>query len=355
MTDRSGPKILDNFTFVRLLAAFLVLYSHQCALTGRPEPIFIGIHSFGGLGVLIFFSISGFLVTKSWLTDPNVARFVARRMLRIWPAFAMIILLAALILGPTLTSLSLSEYFRHPQLKEYAVNNIFFNLRETLPGLKFDGSAVPYAINGSLWTIPLELKCYGLLALLGFTGAFRRLFIVPTLALAFVLFHAVFQVRGEWLIAGNLITTEGLYFIEFFIFFLIGASLQLVWPGDRRALRLPLALVIVGGTTAMFFGRPMLAAMIWVPFLSLWVGTASLFPFNRFEYFGDPSYSLYLFAFPVQQLAIHFLHKSLDWWALLVVAVMLTMACAYLSWHGVEKWAMRYKPRTDPRGTLAGR
>lgn len=82
-SDPAKTRHADNFAFLRLLAATLVLYSHQRALTGRPEPTFIGIHSWGGLGVMIFFSISGFLVAQSWERDPHAGRFFARRLLHL--------------------------------------------------------------------------------------------------------------------------------------------------------------------------------------------------------------------------------------------------------------------------------
>ena len=80
MSQSDAP---NNFDAIRIVAAFTVLYSHQFALTGRPEPSFFGLHSWGGLAVIVFFVVSGFLVTGSWYNDPSVLRFGARRVLRL--------------------------------------------------------------------------------------------------------------------------------------------------------------------------------------------------------------------------------------------------------------------------------
>jgi len=93
----------DNFDALRLLGALSVLVSHQFALTGRPEPALLGIR-LGTIGVLIFFAISGFLVTASWSRDPHAPRFLARRALRVWPALAVCLIgciaFVALALAP---------------------------------------------------------------------------------------------------------------------------------------------------------------------------------------------------------------------------------------------------------------
>jgi len=70
---------LNNFDVVRVVAALFVVVSHQFALTGLPEPTFLNVHTLGGLGVLVFFSVSGYLVAQSWQADPHVLRFAARR------------------------------------------------------------------------------------------------------------------------------------------------------------------------------------------------------------------------------------------------------------------------------------
>jgi peptidoglycan/LPS O-acetylase OafA/YrhL len=62
-----------------------VIYGHAFPLVGAQSPAFIG-NSIQILGVNIFFVISGYLITKGWLRDPNVTRYTIRRALRIMPA-----------------------------------------------------------------------------------------------------------------------------------------------------------------------------------------------------------------------------------------------------------------------------
>jgi hypothetical protein len=63
----------NNFDAIRIAAAFAVLYSHHFALTGRPEPSFFGLHSWGGLAAIVFFVMSGFLVTRRAVLAGRVA------------------------------------------------------------------------------------------------------------------------------------------------------------------------------------------------------------------------------------------------------------------------------------------
>lgn len=84
--DRSG----NRFDFMRLFAALLVLWSHSYPLTGRnpQEPLarLTGIESMGGMGVAIFFVLSGYLVTLSLERSPGLLSFARKRAVRIYPA-----------------------------------------------------------------------------------------------------------------------------------------------------------------------------------------------------------------------------------------------------------------------------
>jgi hypothetical protein len=93
-----------NFDVLRLVAAGLVLVSHAFPLAGRHEPL--APHTLGTVGVKIFFVISGFLVTKSWLSDPSFRHYIGKRARRIFPGLVCAVLLTALVLGPIFSSRS---------------------------------------------------------------------------------------------------------------------------------------------------------------------------------------------------------------------------------------------------------
>lgn len=60
--------------------------------------------------------------------------------------------------GPTITNLTMSEYFAHENFIKY-FKNLYFSTKDILP-LEFSGNALQWSLNGSFWTIPLEVKCY---------------------------------------------------------------------------------------------------------------------------------------------------------------------------------------------------
>ena len=58
---------------------------------------------------------------------------------------------------------------------------------------------------------------------------------------------------------------------------------------------------------------------------------------------GDYSYGVYLYAFPVQQSLIYFFKNSMTAWQLVLYSLSLTLVLAAVSWHVIEKPALRLK------------
>ncbi|MDQ6619088.1 MAG: acyltransferase, partial [Pseudomonadota bacterium] len=164
----------NNLDLVRFIAAAMVLVSHSYTLTGRNgEPALFGYETIGGLAVAVFFVISGFLVTGSWLRSPSLRTFALKRALRIMPALVVVVTFSALVLGALLSPLPLGQYYVHPQTRDYFLNLTFTELNYSLPAV-FARNPFPHAVNGSLWTLPIEVSMYALLALLGAVHLVRR-------------------------------------------------------------------------------------------------------------------------------------------------------------------------------------
>ena len=154
----------NNFDALRLLAALTVVVAHAWPLTGvSPSPMLGGIKVFH-LAVFVFFAISGYLITTSWQRAPRVRRFLAARVLRIFPALILVVVLTVLVIGPVATTLPLGEYFTSPQTWGYLVT-VTLAAAYQLPGV-FDQNPLD-VVNGSLWTLGPEFACYLLVLTIG--------------------------------------------------------------------------------------------------------------------------------------------------------------------------------------------
>src|SRR5664280_330160 len=126
----------NNLVIIRILAVIMVLYSHSFILSGSAEPsppFFNG--GYGPIGLNIFFVISGFLITQSYLRTPNPARFIWSRALRILPGLFCVVTLCAFVLGPLVTTLPLDSYFTNLQTYAYLLLITIFIGHNTLPGV----------------------------------------------------------------------------------------------------------------------------------------------------------------------------------------------------------------------------
>jgi peptidoglycan/LPS O-acetylase OafA/YrhL len=314
----------NNFDFLRLFAALSVLASHQYALSGMSEPYLLYDQSLGDIGVFIFFSISGYLITESWIGDPSIIRFAVKRFLRIWPGLLVVTIFAAVIIGPIATTLPLTEYFRSLHLK----------IALTLPGV-FTKNPFPVVVNGSLWTIPYEVNCYAVLAVAGAARLLNRRWIVLTATIGLAVYYFGF------LHAERITTLD--YLMKFGLFFLSGTCLQVFrrWREDGL-LAAPIAIAVLA---ALAFNSTFLVYWLLIPFAAVSIGAASTPFLRRAGRFGDLSYGIYIYAFPVQQTIWFATHGRFSFITCLIMSSISTVALAFASWHLIEAPALRLKPR----------
>lgn len=325
----------NNFDFVRMAAAFAVLYSHQFALSGRPEPIVLG-GSFGGWGVLVFFAISGYLIAGSWERDPHLWRFGVRRFLRLWPGLMVAVLIVVVVLGPLVTALAPQAYLSAAPTWQFFQAVTLLSFTPYLPGV-FEGNPIPNSPNGSLWTIPIEVRCYVVIALMGALGVMRRRWLSSMGFAAFVLWFFFLWGTGY---------DDPLRMpMQMGMAFAVGAFLSTwrrLWL-PRRLWIVPLAVIMF--LALWFSGLQELSITIGLATGAVVVGVASTPVLRRFGRFGDMSYGFYIYAFPVQQTLIWVDGNQVSALHGLWDATVITAILALLSWHCVEKPALRWKDR----------
>lgn len=328
----------NNLTFLRLFAAALVLYGHAFVFLGQPEPLFIGFHSLGPLGVWIFFAISGYLISQSWERDPDFFRFLIRRALRIFPALIVCTLVTIFIFGPALTTLTTTEYFKNPATWGY-LHNIALHTTFYLPGV-FEHNRVPNAVNGSLWSLPAEFSMYMALAFLGILRWRRWGWLLLTIALAAL--NLLWLPKATEMLV--IYRTDMRQLVICGIFFWVGASYQRYhverwFTLTNAVLALIIWLSLTRWPTAFVIGGWFL-----LPFAVLSFGLARgsvLGKLNNFDY----SYGIYIYAFPVQQTLALF-WPNMDVWLHVFLAFSISLALAAASWHWVEQKALSFKPKT---------
>lgn len=332
----------NNFSFLRLGAATLVLVSHgyDLAQVGyEPFRDWSGFDSFGGLAVSTFFVISGFLVTASLSRSRSAVKYLKNRCLRIFPALIGVVLLCAFVLGPLLTYFSLGDYLRNPTTWDYLRNIYLFELRYDLPGV-FESNAWGRAVNGSLWTLPMEFAAYLLLLLIFLFGGLntRFLFCVGTLLAAVQLKLADWLgIQDAVFLSMPLMPT-----LKNWTFFVAGALIFCL--RDRIPFH---PLYFLCGLSLFFIGfhHPIGIAIylvVW-PYLVIFAAHAVVPVLNKLDRFGDISYGVYLYAFPVQQTILYFSQGKLGIHGFNLLAAAIVFVFATLSWFLIEKPTLRLK------------
>lgn len=106
----------NNLDLIRLVAVIMILFSHAFILSGSAEPkTSFYNETYGALGLDIFFVMSGFLITQSYLRTSSPLRFIWSRVLRIFPALFCFVTLSTFILGPMVTTLPVHTYLTQSQ------------------------------------------------------------------------------------------------------------------------------------------------------------------------------------------------------------------------------------------------
>lgn len=336
----------NNFDAVRILAASAVIYGHAHPLTQTPDLVFMG-NGVQGFAVKVFFVVSGFLVARSWASDPSLPRYLAKRGLRIFPALLLLLLLTVLVAGPLLTSLQASDYFARPQTWLYLLQNAVLYPTYGLPGV-FEATPYPNVVNGSLWSLPAEFLMYLLFpALYALTQAIGRQCLLVAITIGTCALSAYFLRVAPVTEPLVLYATSVQSVLDVGPYFFLGAIFSLTRLRDTVH---PATALFLCGITIFYPPETPLLREIYLyvltPYCVLALATASSPVLRAAGRWGDPSYGIYLYGWLFQQIAVQLI-PNLSAIGNTLIALPLAALAAYASWHFVEQRALAVKPRRN--------
>ena len=154
-------KYNNNLAFMQFLSAVFVILSHAYPIACNQNDILIkltnGRIGLGDLAVRFFFLTGGFYIAKSMEKNKSAKKFFSIRIMRIFPPL-IVIVTASVMMGCVLSEYTFAEYWSSIKTWKYFLNSVFI-LQHELPGV-FQNNPYNPTVNGSLWTLPVEVACY---------------------------------------------------------------------------------------------------------------------------------------------------------------------------------------------------
>ena len=332
----------DNILYLRMIAATAVVFGHA-GLSGLSQEQYDFVHALFPatfvhvLGLIMFFLISGFLVTSSFARRGDFRRFVWARFLRLWPALVVCAIGVAFVIGPLATHWPIRDYLsssRSTGPYDYVWGSVtLFDVRTSITGLfGRQPNRIHDLANGPLWTIPVEATMYLWVAVAGLLRLYRFPWVT-----SFVI-AAVFSTLILWpMMTGPFATLNSKLSVQGF--FGAGAIAYLL----RDHIPISTGLMILIGA-ACYMARDTIhtTPFIWlaIAYFVFWFSYVPRIP--AMPRGLDLSYGTYLWGWPIQQTLAHFWHfEHLLVYFAVTMLVVLPIAAA--SWVLIEKPALRWK------------
>lgn len=338
----------NAFGFLRLFFASLVIVSHSAQMKYGDSSHDVLTKLFGSitageLAVDFFFAISGYLIAASFLSDPDWFAFLKKRVARIYPAFIVASLFSLFVVTP-LAGVPLHDVVSAIGGLPHALISVLLLQAPDATGI-FARSFYP-ELNGSMWTIAYEFRCYLLILVLGLLGVLRQRWLMLALTVALIVVYiavpgAALQHIDDrlqpWLGSGEFVVTMRLTPV-----FLLGTVFTL-FRNDIAFTKPRVAIAIVALCLCLHFHRVAHVGIGlfggYIVFAIAMFGRNSVI--SRINNRNDISYGVYLYAWPIGHLLIWY-YPAIPTWLATLLTLVLSFGFGWASWHGLEKRAMRF-------------
>lgn len=321
----------NNLDLMKFLAAWLVIVHHSFDLNNAGgewiKVITCGQLDFGTMAVSLFFLASGLFIAKSMERTREAGRFFKARFRRVWPPLAAVVVLS-IVMGAAVTELSLRGYITNSMTWRYLLNAVFV-LQHGLPGV-FTHNVYGNAVNGALWTLPVEVACYVACFIIYKLGLLKKKRIIGVMALYLVCAVAGYRICTMLGIGLLISVFRPIYF------FLLGHVLYVYRDRvtvDRRLFAFSLA----GMAVCFVMGWSTAAVWIFYPYVLIYLAFMGKQCSSRLAFTGRFSYTIYLCAFPLQQLLIHCFGGQMNVYIHMVLATLLAAAVGVMLHYVTEK------------------
>lgn len=318
------------------MLALSVCLSHLGEVSGTSAFLPLKHYFYSGVAVDCFFVVSGFLIFRSYERSSGILSYFNKRIRRIYPAYLTVVILAAFLLPLLLSTTEL--FFSSEWIRYLTVNLAFLNfLQPDLPGI-FTTNPLQ-VINPPLWTIKIEVMFYASVPLIFLLMRDRKKWIVLSLlyaasiAYSMILLH-FYSSSGQqiYLILAKQLPGQ-------LAFFLGGGAIYLYFAFfQKQCLKLlipSLIFLLCKGHTFVPGLYPLALAITVISF-------ATYFSYlGNWGKFGDISYGVYIYHFPIIQIFTAFdLFRGHPWqtFFLLLFTIICTSAFSY---HCIERPFLR--------------
>jgi len=345
----------NNFGFMRFVAASFVIVVHALAILETNH----GTNPLGQftsnplllskLRLYFFFFASGYLVLKSAKNSHNWLDFIWKRIIRIYPAYIVHLLIPIFVIGSIFTTLPFREYLASEQVFKFFIRSCLFFTDSYLPAL---WKSHPNAeVNGSTYSLIYEVVLYLILMALIILKWAKNARVITALFIVHILAYIVFTNSGY------IIPESPLYYIpitnmtvsraiDFGTYFFAGA-LFLVYKDFIPVSRwLFYRVLIVLTVTSIYSSISQISCYLFLPYFIYYLSRVqSPNWLKNWSRNGDYSLGMFLYGMPISQVIVELMGSSVlsHSWLYVSLAWISSLLAGVLSWHLIEKPASRFK------------